>query len=129
MVSSLRSASPFDLARRSRTRAADFSARSRLGLNVDAIAGTIGPKMAAKKTPQEPAAKLSFEGTMARLTEIVKELESGELGLAESLARFEEGVKLSRSCQEELDRAEARVEELLRVEGDGTPVLEELEDE
>jgi exodeoxyribonuclease VII small subunit len=85
--------------------------------------------MAAKKTSTEPVAKLSFEETMARLTDIVKELESGDLGLADSLARFEEGVKLSRTCQEELDRAEARVEELLRVEGDGTPILEELEDE
>lgn len=85
--------------------------------------------MAAKKTSTDTVAKLSFEETMARLTDIVKELESGDLGLADSLARFEEGVKLSRTCQEELDRAEARVEELLRVEEDGTPVLEELGDE
>jgi exodeoxyribonuclease VII small subunit len=85
--------------------------------------------MATKKSTREPSNKPSFEETMQRLGEIVGELESGELPLAESLARFEEGIRLARGCQTELDEAEARVEELLKIGADGTPVLEEMEDE
>jgi exodeoxyribonuclease VII small subunit len=61
----------------------------------------------------------SFEASIARLTEIVDQLERGDLALEESLRLFEEGVKLSRTSQERLDRAQKRVEELLRVDDEG----------
>ena len=57
--------------------------------------------------------KKDFETIMDRLEEIVGDLESGEKGLEESLALFEEGVKLSREGHAILDRAEAGVQTLL----------------
>jgi exodeoxyribonuclease VII small subunit len=56
---------------------------------------------------------------MARLTQIVEQLEHGDLPLEESLRLFEEGVTLSRASQERLDRAQKKVEELLRVDATG----------
>ena len=62
-----------------------------------------------------PAAEpeLAFETVVERLAEIVETLEKGELPLEVALARFEEGVRLSRLGKERLDRAEQRVEQLL----------------
>ncbi|MCX7807226.1 MAG: exodeoxyribonuclease VII small subunit [Deltaproteobacteria bacterium] len=55
----------------------------------------------------------SFESLLDRLTQIVRELESGEIPLERALMLFEEGVRLAREGKERLDRAEARIEELL----------------
>lgn len=60
--------------------------------------------------------ELSFEQILTRLQRVVERLESGELPLEESLAVFEEGIRLSRAGARRLDDAERRVEELL---GDG----------
>lgn len=85
------------------------------------------PLMSGKKAPAPaPEARPSFESALARLAAIVGELESGELSLEESLARFEEGIRLSRASQTELDQAEARIEELLGLDKDGSPILSEL---
>jgi exodeoxyribonuclease VII small subunit len=69
----------------------------------------------------------SFEDAMRRLTHIVEDLEGGELSLEESLARFEEGVRLARASQARLDAAEARVEELMRIDEKGNPVVRDLD--
>jgi exodeoxyribonuclease VII small subunit len=61
----------------------------------------------------------SFEVAIKRLTEIVQQLERGEIPLEESLRLFEEGVKLSRVSQQRLDSAEKRVEQLLAVDEQG----------
>ena len=53
--------------------------------------------------------KLSFEESMKRLDEIVRHLEAGDLPLEESLALFEEGTALIRSCSAVLDKAEQKV--------------------
>ncbi len=66
-----------------------------------------------KKTEQTVS---SFESKIQRLDEIVKSMETGELPLEESLKLFEEGVKLSRECQGELEAAEQKVEVLLNAE-------------
>jgi exodeoxyribonuclease VII small subunit len=55
----------------------------------------------------------SFEKSLELLQNAVRKLESGELSLEDSLACFEEGVKLSRSCQEQLKVAEQKVEILM----------------
>jgi exodeoxyribonuclease VII small subunit len=55
-----------------------------------------------------------FEAALARLEEIVKELETGDLPLEQSLKLFEEGIKLSRLCNRRLEEAERRVEILLK---------------
>lgn len=61
-------------------------------------------------------AKESFEKDLKRLEEIVAKLEEGETTLDESMKLFEEGIKLSRLCSEKLDKAEKKVEILIRDE-------------
>jgi exodeoxyribonuclease VII small subunit len=61
----------------------------------------------------------TFEKALARLEAIVDELEDGKLALEASIARFEEGVTLTRFLETELARAQKRVEEL--VESAGVP--------
>ena len=56
--------------------------------------------------------KLSFEQSMARLDEIVRQLEKGDMPLNDSLALFEEGTALIRSCEKQLDEAEQKVVKL-----------------
>ena len=58
--------------------------------------------------------KAKFEDALARLEKIVEEMESGNLTLDESLARYEEGVKALKQCYEILRDAEKRVEILLK---------------
>jgi exodeoxyribonuclease VII small subunit len=74
----------------------------------------------------ETAEVLSFEEAMGRLSEIVEELEAGELNLEVSLKRFEEGIQLARKSQARLDEAEAKVEELLGFDDEGSPITEEI---
>jgi exodeoxyribonuclease VII small subunit len=59
----------------------------------------------------------SFEHALERLETIVEELEGGSLSLEESLARYEEGVRLSRRLTQTLDQAEKRIERLVEEEG------------
>ena len=68
-------------------------------------------KMAEKK-------EMSFEESVARLEQIVKDLENGKAPLSDSLALFEEGVALVRACTEELDKAEKKIIELTGGEAD-----------
>ena len=56
----------------------------------------------------------NFESSLEELEGIVRELEQGELTLEKSLELFEQGVKLSRECQERLNQAERRIEMLTR---------------
>jgi exodeoxyribonuclease VII small subunit len=62
-------------------------------------------------------AEKKFEAALTRLEEIVSSLESGELGLEQSLKLFEEGVKLARVCNARLEEAERKVEVLLKDKG------------
>ncbi len=59
---------------------------------------------------------LTFEKALADLEEIVAKLEKGGISLNESLALFEKGVKMSRFLRAELDKAERKVEILLKDE-------------
>lgn len=74
-------------------------------------------------TEAQPA---SFEVAVQRLCDIVERLEGGELPLEESLRLFEEGVRLARGAQAQLDTAERRVEELLGIDEHGNPVVRKL---
>ncbi|MEA2006039.1 MAG: exodeoxyribonuclease VII small subunit [Acidobacteriota bacterium] len=60
--------------------------------------------------------ELSFEKALAELEKIVEKLEGGELSLDKSLALFEEGVKLARFLRGELEKAEKKIEILLKDE-------------
>ncbi|MCL2822680.1 MAG: exodeoxyribonuclease VII small subunit [Polyangiaceae bacterium] len=63
-----------------------------------------------------------FEESMEQLADIVEKLEGGDIPLNESVALFEKGMAIAKRSQAQLDRVEKKVEELLRVEDDGTPV-------
>jgi exodeoxyribonuclease VII small subunit len=88
-------------------------------------------KKAAKDVApaKEAIEALGFEDALKRLTAIVERLESGELSLEQSLALFEEGTRLSRTSQAQLDAAEKRVEELLAIDENGKPIVRELDPE
>ncbi len=69
--------------------------------------------------------KKTFEASLQDLEKIVRKLEDGDLALEDSLKLFEDGVRLSRECQERLNQAERRIEILLQDEA-GNPVLQEI---
>ena len=64
----------------------------------------------------------SFETALAELQRIVVDLEDGRVGLEESLARFERGIALLKTCYQVLERAEQRIEQLVGMKSDGTPL-------
>jgi exodeoxyribonuclease VII small subunit len=67
-------------------------------------------------TPGDTA-DLAFEGALDELEALVERLEAGDLVLEQALATFERGVALSRRCAELLERAEQRIDELVRAQG------------
>jgi len=73
------------------------------------------------------AAPPPFEDAMAELERIVRELESGDLGLEQALRLYERGVALVRTCGTQLDRAEERLQ-VLSLDAQGKPVLQALEE-
>jgi exodeoxyribonuclease VII small subunit len=70
----------------------------------------------SKKDKALEAADADFETTLKSLEDLVEKLESGELGLAESLSHFEQGIKLSRQCHTMIDQARQTVEMLSNVD-------------
>ena len=66
---------------------------------------------------------ISFEEAMKQLEEMVDSLESGALGLEESLEAFEKGMSLVRICQKKLENAETRIAQLIETK-DGKLVPE-----
>jgi exodeoxyribonuclease VII small subunit len=78
--------------------------------------------------PAEATRKGEFERSLVRLEEVVKRLEGTDLSLDEAMKLFEEGVKLSRECQKQLEEAEGRVEILLK-KADGKIAAEPFEPE
>lgn len=69
--------------------------------------------------------KLTFETSLQELERIVRRLEEGDSSLEDSLKLFEDGVRLSRECQERLNQAEWRIEVLLKDET-GNPTLQTI---
>jgi exodeoxyribonuclease VII small subunit len=78
----------------------------------------------AVQAKREDESSPAFEDILGRLSHVVERLESGEIALEESLALFEEGVRLSRVGAARLDEAERRVERLLRDDGTTEPARE-----
>ena len=78
--------------------------------------------------PQSQPSPATFEQSLARLEQIVAQLEDGRVDLADSLARYEEGVRLLRQCHTLLERAERRIEVLSGVDADGKPITEPFDD-
>jgi len=61
----------------------------------------------------ENIAALSFEECYERLEEVISSLEAGELDLDQSIALYEEGMRLAQCCGQKLDDAQLRVSQLL----------------
>ena len=70
---------------------------------------------------------LTFEQALQRLDEIVKQMETGNISLEDSLRLFEEGTTLVRQCGTQLDEAELKIVRLMKGP-DGNPVELEFED-
>ena len=84
--------------------------------------------MPKREQTKNTAGAQNFEAQLASLERIVRELERGDLPLEQSLELFEQGVRLSRECQERLNEAERRIEVLLRG-GDGSTIAVPFEAE
>ena len=69
---------------------------------------------------------LSFEQAFEQLEAAVEALQDGQMPLERALNFYEEGMKLAQHCNELLEKAELRVQQL-RVTNEGMPVLEPFE--
>jgi exodeoxyribonuclease VII small subunit len=66
----------------------------------------------------------NFEEKLTSLEAVVERLERGDLSLDESVKLFEEGVKLSTACKQELEQAEGRIQLLVESPGAQMQVTE-----
>ncbi|MBT4863749.1 MAG: exodeoxyribonuclease VII small subunit [Planctomycetaceae bacterium] len=74
----------------------------------------------ADETSPEP----SFEQALTELQQIVDDLEAGQIGLDESMQRFEQGIALLRNCYGTLEKAEQKIEILTGTDEAGRPLTE-----
>ncbi len=82
----------------------------------------------SRKKVNPPDGELNFEEGLARLEEIMESLESGQLSLDDSIARFEEGAELYRLLSVRLESVEGKVRRVLEdFEKKTTEVPRELE--
>lgn len=72
-----------------------------------------------RKSTSAESSELTFEEAVKELEQVVRRLEGGDLSLDNSLAAFEEGIRLARACERQLEAAKGRVEMLLKKEGGG----------
>lgn len=63
--------------------------------------------------------KLTFEESLAKLEDIAEQIEQGEIGLEESISRYEEGMNLVKHCRDVLEKAELRIQKI-QEKADGT---------
>lgn len=73
------------------------------------------------KKPAQPD-KLGFEDAIEQLEALIDQIESGEIGLEESLKRYEQGSALIKRCRTILDGAQQRIAELTAAPGGGLAV-------
>jgi exodeoxyribonuclease VII small subunit len=88
------------------------------------------PSTGGESESEKPAGERAptFEEALAHLETIVHALEEGRLGLDESLAHYEDGVKLLRRCHGLLERAERRIELLGSIDAQGRGQTEAVDD-
>lgn len=77
------------------------------------------PGSGASDKKHVSAEDLTFEQALAQLESIVKSIEQGKIGLQDSIAEYEKGVKLLRRCRAVLTEAEMKIQQL-HVAEDGT---------
>ena len=86
-------------------------------------------KKIKRATEKESAVVESFETSMQKLEGIVRELEGGNLGLGDSLEKYEQGVRHLKQCYRLLEQAEKKVKLLTGVDAEGNPIMEDFDDE
>lgn len=69
--------------------------------------------------------ELSFEAAMERLEQIVQQLEQGDAPLEQAIELFQEGMQLSRFCNQKLEQVERKIEML--IEEDGKYIKQEFQ--
>ena len=77
------------------------------------------PKNAGQNNPAK-AGSLPFEAALKKLEAIVAAMESEDLSLETLLAKYEEGTRLARACQEKLAEAEVKIRQLEKTAGGET---------
>jgi exodeoxyribonuclease VII small subunit len=87
--------------------------------------------VAKKKTSTSggPKESLSFEEALAKLEQVVGQLEDGRTGLDEALKSYEQGVKYLKHCHQMLQRAERKIAILRGVDDEGNVLSEPLDEE
>ena len=70
--------------------------------------------MTEEKQTENTGQKMNFEEALSKLEQIVQQLETGALPLEESLAKFEEGMRLSKICGDKLAEVEGKIEVLVK---------------
>ena len=71
-------------------------------------------------------AGVPFEASLTELNDLVNRLESGALGLSDSIGAYERGVAILRRLHEQLADVEDRVKLLVRIDEQGRPIMEEI---
>jgi exodeoxyribonuclease VII small subunit len=66
----------------------------------------------APKPADAPDASLTYEAALEELETIIEQIESGDIGLEQSIRRYERGAALLKHCRSILDQAEQRITEL-----------------
>ncbi len=74
---------------------------------------------------KKTAPKIDFEKSLAKLEEVVEKLESGDQSLEEALKLFEQGIQLTRGCQQALQQAEEKITLLTQQNAEWLPQSEE----
>ena len=67
--------------------------------------------------PMSRKSPLNFEASLADLEQLVEDMEQGDLPLEDALKHFEKGIALAASCQKSLQKAEAKVQQLVEKNG------------
>jgi exodeoxyribonuclease VII small subunit len=70
---------------------------------------------------------MTFEESILRLEEILKQLEGDKVDLETALSQYEEGVRLLKNCHGILESAHQKIKVLRNIDTNGTPVVEPLE--
>ena len=75
-----------------------------------------------------PDKEPSFEQAIDKLEDLIEQIESGEVGLEEAIAQYEQGQALIKRCRGILDKAERRIAELTQ-DDKGEPTIAEADDQ
>jgi exodeoxyribonuclease VII small subunit len=76
---------------------------------------------------EPPLEILTFDLALAELEKIIRVLEDGQIGLEESLASYEKGVRLLKRCYTQLQEAEQKIVMLKGLDSDNQPITETFE--